>query len=212
MEQIQIFQNKEFGGIRTVKINGIIYFVGVDVCRALEYRRPNDAIRQHIDNEDTVKHRISDNQGFIHETLVVNESGMYALIFGSKLPAAKAFKRWVTSEILPALRNTGSYSLEEPKSQPLIKPRRTYTVTEIAAEVGITARDLNCELKEEGIQFFNGERWEVLNFLKNKDYVLTRYVRLGNDIDGSPLYRPFMVWTDKGRKLILETYDLDHLI
>ena len=63
MEQIQISQNKEFGGIRTVKINSTIYFVGVDVCRALEYKRPNDAIRQHVDNEDAVKHRTSDNQG-----------------------------------------------------------------------------------------------------------------------------------------------------
>lgn len=110
MSEIQIFNNPQFGQIRTLEVNNQPYFVGNDVALALGYAKPRNAISQHVDNEDALKQGVPDNQGFIQETTLINESGVYALIFGSKLPKAKAFKRWVTSEVLPSIRKTGSYS------------------------------------------------------------------------------------------------------
>ena len=99
------------------------WFVGIDVASSLGYAKARNAISQHVDNEDALKQGVSDSQGFIRETTLINESGMYALIFGSKLPAAKAFKRWITSEVLPTIRRTGSYSLQSPQRQLLPAPK-----------------------------------------------------------------------------------------
>jgi prophage antirepressor-like protein len=107
---IQIFKNENFGEVRVTEVNGQPYFVGSDVAKALGYKKPYEAITQHVDNQDTVKRGISDNQGVPHEYVLVNESGMYSLIFGSKLESAKEFKRWVTSEVLPSIRKTGVYA------------------------------------------------------------------------------------------------------
>lgn len=192
-------------------IDNIDYFVGIDVCRALGYAKPHNAIKRHVYAEDSLKQGILDNQGVIQKTLVVNESGMYALIFGSKLEMAKKFKHWVTSDVLPTLRKSGIYLIEPPQKSRQINSRRTYTVTEIATEIGITARDLNCELKEEGIQIRGDRSWVLRGFLKKKDYALNRYFRKGSDKDGNPIYVPYLVWTEKGRKFILEIYNLDEL-
>ena len=109
MEQsIQVFSNPEFGKIRTLEINGEIFFVGVDVCNALGYQNPRDAIRKHVDSEDVAKRDTLSNGG-IQSTTVINESGLYSLILSSKLPTAKKFKRWVTSEVLPSIRKHGFY-------------------------------------------------------------------------------------------------------
>lgn len=114
MSEVQIFNKPQFGQIRTLEVNNQPYFVGNDVALALGYAKPRNAISQHVDNEDALKQGVPDNQGFIQETTLINESGVYALIFGSKLPKAKAFKRWVTSEVLPSIRKTGSYSYINP--------------------------------------------------------------------------------------------------
>lgn len=108
---LQLFNSPEFGEIRAITINNEPYFVGNDVAKILGYARPSDAISQHVDMEDAVKHRISDNQGVPHDYIIINESGLYSLIFGSKLPTAKSFKRWVTSEVLPIIRKTGTYQV-----------------------------------------------------------------------------------------------------
>lgn len=113
--EVQLFENEEFGKIRTLVLNGEPWFVGKDVSTALGYSNARDAISKHVDEEDKQviqKSQIATldnvpNRGFIF----INESGLYALIFGSKLESAKRFKRWVTSEVLPAIRKTGSYSL-----------------------------------------------------------------------------------------------------
>lgn len=113
--EVQLFENAEFGKIRTLVLNGDPWFVGKDVSTALGYSNARDAISKHVDEEDKQviqKSQIATldnvpNRGFIF----INESGLYALIFGSKLESAKRFKRWVTSEVLPAIRKTGSYSL-----------------------------------------------------------------------------------------------------
>lgn len=92
-------------------INGEPYFVGKDVASVLDYSNTRNAILQHVDSEDALKQGVPDSQGFTQQTTLINESGLYSLIFGSKLESAKIFKRWVTSEVLPAIRKTGSYNL-----------------------------------------------------------------------------------------------------
>lgn len=115
--EIQIFKNDLFGEIRTTVINDKPYFVGKDVAIVLGYSNTNDVISQHVDNEDKVvgaqnaTPSITDSLGRAQYPTWINESGVYALIFGSKLKTAKQFKHWVTSEVLPSIRNTGQYNL-----------------------------------------------------------------------------------------------------
>ena len=108
MNDLQIFSNPEFGQVRTVEIDGQPWLVGKDVAVALGYKNPRDAITRHVDAEDkgAVKH---DTPSGEQEMLIINESGLYSLILSSKMPKAKAFKRWVTGEVLPALRKNGVY-------------------------------------------------------------------------------------------------------
>ena len=111
MNKMQIFKNDNFGAIRTLEINGEPWFVGKDVAEVLGYSNPQKAVRDHIDDDDkTVNESFTVNgtQG-----VLINESGLYSLILSSKLPNAKAFKRWVTSEVLPAIRKHGVYATEE---------------------------------------------------------------------------------------------------
>ena len=120
---LQIFQHEEFGKIRAVVIDGESWFVGKDVATALKYKDTTNALKDHVDPEDkkivdldrvTNNHPITDAvfAGWIkNEVTIINESGLYSLIFGSKLPKAKEFKHWVTSKVLPTIRKTGSYFL-----------------------------------------------------------------------------------------------------
>lgn len=108
---LQTFSNTEFGNIRTLTIDFEPWFVGKDIADALGYERTDNALRRHVDNEDKLMHQISAS-GQNRNMIIINESGLYSLILSSKLPNAKKFKRWVTSEVLPAIRKTGSYSIE----------------------------------------------------------------------------------------------------
>lgn len=108
MNELQIFNSEEFGDIRTVTIENEPWFVGKDVATALGYSNPQKAVRDHISEEDRGVNEMDTPSG-IQNLAVINESGLYALIFGSKLESAKRFKHWVTSEVLPAIRKTGSY-------------------------------------------------------------------------------------------------------
>lgn len=110
MANIQIFTSPEFGDIRTVDQNGEPWFVGKDVATALGYSNPQKAIRDHVDEQDRGVNEM-DTPGGKQPIVIVNESGVYSLIFGSKLEGAVRFKRWVTSEVLPTLRKTGSYMM-----------------------------------------------------------------------------------------------------
>lgn len=106
--KIQIFENSEFGKVRTLMIDGEPWAVGRDVAEALGYKNPRQAVIDHVDPEDKgVAKR--DTIGGNQDTAIINESGLYSLILSSKLPKAKEFKRWITSEVLPALRKTGHY-------------------------------------------------------------------------------------------------------
>ncbi len=110
MNEIQIFRNEEFGEIRTIEIDGQIYFVGVDVAKALGYIKPRNAIAKYVDEDDALKWGVTDSLGRVQKTTVINESGLYSLILSSKLERAKEFKHWVTSEVLPEIRRNGVYS------------------------------------------------------------------------------------------------------
>lgn len=109
MNELQIFNSEEFGDIRTITINNEPWFVGKDVAEALGYSNTRDALATHVSEEDKNTVVISDGKRGNPNQVVINESGLYALIFGSKLDSAKRFKHWVTSEVLPAIRKTGSY-------------------------------------------------------------------------------------------------------
>lgn len=119
MNEITIFNNPEFGDVRTIMIDGEPWFVGKDVANALGYSRERDAIANHVDKDDAVKHGVTDSIGREQQTTVINESGLYSLIFGSKLESAKKFKKWVTSEVLPQLRKTGSYGIPKLPQTPM---------------------------------------------------------------------------------------------
>lgn len=112
MKQLQVFDNPEFGRIRALDISGKPHFVGKDVADALGYSNPSKAIIMHVDDEDKIFQMIpqSQNGNMVTQAALINESGLYSLILSSKLPSAKKFKRWVTSEVLPSIRNHGIYA------------------------------------------------------------------------------------------------------
>lgn len=111
-KELQIFQSPEFGRVRTVSIDGEPWFVGRDIALALGYINTKDALSRHVDADDKGGSRITTPSGE-QEMTIINESGLYSLVLSSKLPTAKKFKRWVTSEVLPAIRKTGGYHIEE---------------------------------------------------------------------------------------------------
>lgn len=110
MNELTIFNNPEFGDVRTMMIDGEPWFVGKDVAEALGYANPKNAVPQHVDDEDKLSTQI-EYAGQMRAVTIINESGLYALVFGSKLESAKKFKKWVTSEVLPSIRKTGAYQM-----------------------------------------------------------------------------------------------------
>lgn len=109
-ENVKVFNNSEFGEIRTISKNGTVWFCGRDIASALGYKQPETSVRDRVREKDTEKFRTLTNKGY--QTIVyVNESGLYRLIFGSKLESAERFQDWVFDEVLPSIRKTGSYSM-----------------------------------------------------------------------------------------------------
>lgn len=119
MQELQIFKNKEFGEVRTVTIDNEPWFVGKDVAEALGYTNPQKAVRDHVLEEDRGMNEMDTPSGR-QNLAVINESGLYALIFGSKLESAKRFKHWVTSEVLPSIRKAGGYQMQAPQGKELL--------------------------------------------------------------------------------------------
>ncbi len=107
--QIQVFENNEFGAMRTALVDDEVWFVGKDVADILGYVKARNAIATHVDEDDALKQGLTDELGRTQETILINESGLYSLILSSKLPTAKRFKHWVTSEVLPSIRKHGAY-------------------------------------------------------------------------------------------------------
>ncbi len=115
MNEMKLFENPEFGTIRTATIDGEPWMVGKDVSQALGYSNTKDALARHVDEEDKRGSRIPTPSG-VQEMTIINESGLYSLVLSSKLPGAKKFRRWVTAEVLPSIRRTGGYQI--PKDYP----------------------------------------------------------------------------------------------
>lgn len=121
MNELVIFNNPEFGEIRTVEVKGEPWFVGKDVATALGYKNPQEAVRNHVDDEDKGVSEIL-TPGGKQTVPVINESGLYSLVLSSKLPGAKRFKRWITSEVIPSIRKHGAYLTPETLEAAILNP------------------------------------------------------------------------------------------
>lgn len=172
MNKIQVFENKEFGQVRSMTLNGSPWFVGRDVATALGYKNSRDALAKHVDEEDKdVAKR--DTLGGEQEVIIINESGLYSLILSSKLPAAKRFKRWVTSEVLPAIHHTGEYRVKPKASaKPALPPKYEYfpktfrgvpvmITPDIAHAVGKSVKDI-ASLVKRSSELIDGEDYKLL--------------------------------------------------
>lgn len=168
MNDLQIFSSPEFGQVRTVEIDGTPWLVGADVATALGYKNPRKALADHIDPEDKgVTKR--DTPGGEQEMLIINESGLYSLILSSKMPKAKAFKHWVTGEVLPALRKNGVY--ETVKAQQHIEQLET------------TNAQLNMAIQN--VSSAKAELADIINlrndFIKHRDNYKARFLQAKAD-------------------------------
>lgn len=145
MNEIMTFSNSEFGEIRTVTIDGEPWFVGKDVCKSLGYSDVKSGTRKNVDEDDKRVCPVGTPSG-TQQTTVINESGLYSLIFGSKLENAKKFKKWVTSEVLPTIRKTGQYGqaqLQLPQTTMELLELHYKALKEVGGKVEILADDLN---------------------------------------------------------------------
>lgn len=245
--KLTVFKNDDFGEVRTIEINGIPWFVGKDVASALGYSNPSKAIIDHVPDDDKRFEMmpVSDSQnGNLVKTALINESGLYGLILSSKLPSAKDFKHWVTSEVIPSIRKTGKYamtpasyiealeslvaSLKENERlkaenalqsqaiadfQPvkryvdkILSSKDTLTVTQIAADYGITATALNKILRDEGVQFKVNGQWILKKQYKGQN-LTDSLTYLFEHTDGQAGSKIYTRWTQKGRLLIHEILD-----
>lgn len=133
MNELKIFNNPEFGQVRTITLDGEPWFVGKDVADALGYSNSRDALARHVDDEDKTSVVIPDTgSNYKSKTTLINESGLYSLVLSSKLPTAKQFKHWVTSEVLPAIRKHGGYLTPEKVEEALLNPD---TIIKLATEL-----------------------------------------------------------------------------
>ena len=135
-KDIQIFSNDQFGQLRTIVIDNEPWFVGKDVADALGYSAARNAIAAHVDGEDKLTHQISAS-GQKRDVTFINESGIYSLVFGSKLPSAKEFKHWVTHDVLPSIRKTGAYQIPKIAPNPHYRTRMVKTAV---TDIGGTAQ------------------------------------------------------------------------
>ena len=149
-KQIQIFNNAEFGEIRSMEINGEPWFVGKDVAAALGYTNASKALIDHVDNEDKLNNETLSSLGQRGGWLI-NESGLYSLILGSKLEGAKRFKRWVTSEVLPAIRKTGAYAVDSRAAEIKMRELRVKEMNAQARLINAQVRQLKLLGKEKGV-------------------------------------------------------------
>ncbi|MBJ8025228.1 phage antirepressor KilAC domain-containing protein [Bacillus cereus] len=245
MNQLQVFNNEELGQVRTVVKGEDVWFVGKDVCEVLEIKNTTQAM-QKLDSEERTMFNIG-RQG---ETNIINESGLYSLIMTSRKPQAKAFKKWVTSEVLPSIRKHGAYMtpntinalLQDPDliiglaSQlkqeqqarqvaeqknlmltqqiaenaskityldQILQSQDAVTVSQVAADYGLSAMRLNKILKEEKIQYKVNDQWLLYSKHQNKGYTKSKTVDVTHS-DGSRSVKMNTRWTQKGRIFIHE--------
>ena len=221
---IQIFHHELFGDIRTMTgEKGETFFVGKDVAEALGYKRTADAISIHVDSEDKGV-GVLPTPGGNQQVTIINESGLYSLVLQSKLPQARVFKRWVTSEVLPQIRRTGGYipmrnartgealtegEMVEAANRILGRTiARTnlpaddcVTATDIARCLDIEVNTLNHFLVDKGIQYWNGSRYKLTPRYADCGYTEERKFHY-YALDGQKKQRAYMVWTPQGKSFI----------
>lgn len=143
MNNLQIFNSPEFGQVRIVQQNGEPWFIGKDVAEILGYSNTKDAIAKHVDDEDKLGSQIA-TSGQNRNMTIINESGLYSLILSSKMPKAKEFKRWVTSEVIPAIRKTGKYEAMAQAVPINDEPATDFTQLEFDQRIRIAAIIASC--------------------------------------------------------------------
>ena len=231
MKEMEIFKNAELGSVRVVMVNEEPYFVGKDVAEILGYKDTSDAMKKHVDDEDKLTRRFADS-GQNREMYIINESGLYSLILSSKLPSAKRFKKWVTSEVLPSIHKHGLYATDkvidnilnnpdfgielltrlkeeraarveaERKNAILMHVNKTYTVTEIAKELGLrSATQLNRILAEKKIQYQVNGTWVMYSRYSDQGYEEIKQEVLDS---GRVIYHRRI--TQMGREFILSLF------
>ena len=224
-KEIQIFKNEQFGEIRTMlDEKGQPWFVGKDVADKLGYKKTENALAAHVDKEDKTTTLIQGTgSNYKSEAVIINESGLYSLVLSSKLPQAKAFKRWVTSEVLPQIRKTGGYIPMKDKdgrelSAEQILERansivgRTLmmlnapsdnclTATQVAADWGMDVRDFNAVLQDLGVQYRRGGRWHLSLEFEGRGYAEDRHY-FSYSLHGIPRKTTYLVWTPLGVKFL----------
>lgn len=164
MNEVKLFKNEEFGQVRMVLVEDEPYFVGKDVAEALGYADPSSAVSKNVDAEDKTTLLLEqDGSNYKSKTTVISESGLYALIFGSKLESAKKFKHWVTSEILPSIRKHGIYATDNVIDNILNNP-----------DFGI---ELLTKLKEERVARVEAEKKNAILTHVNKTYTMTEIAK-----------------------------------
>lgn len=182
--EVTVFKNPvhpEFGNLRTIEIDGEPWFVGKDVAAALGYNEPHKAIQRHVDKDDGMKRPITDSTGRRQETWLINESGLYSLILSSKLPSAKEFKHWVTSEVLPSIRKNGAY----------IRNQENMTPAEIVAH-GLIAAQKIIEEKEKEIALLNGRCGLLTQVVDEKQNIIDTISRNVSGEDKRMLMNRFL--------------------
>ena len=200
---IQIFTSEIFGRIRSCQVNNQIMFVGKDVATALGYSDAQKAIRVHVDDDDKGGAVLS-TPGGNQKVIFINESGLYSLILSSKLPQAKAFKHWVTSEVLPSIRQTGRYELPQQFPQLALlnaDAEDTLTATQVAKTFNMTVWDFNQVLRDMGIQYRRNGRWNLIDDLQDRDLVRLR-THVSYSLKGEKKVRTYMTWTLAGLRFL----------
>ena len=224
--EIKIFKNEMFGEVRTmVNEKGEPFFVGSDIAKALGYAKPQNALATHVDSDDKTTAPIQGTgSNYKTKVVIINESGLYSLVLSSKLPQAKEFKRWVTSEVLPQIRQTGGYiptrnphtgvALTDSEmveaankivartiSRANLPADDCFTASQVAESLDITANMLNHFLVDKGVQFWNGSRYKLKAQYADCGYAEERMFHY-YALNGDKKQRPYMVWTPQGKEFI----------
>ena len=228
--EIKIFKNEMFGEIRTlVNEKGETFFVGKDVAQALGYSNTRKALLDHVDKEDredgvTIRDAIGRDQ----KATFINESGLYALVLSSKLPQAREFKRWVTAEVLPQIRQTGGYiPTTNPRTGEVLTESemveaankivaRTIarsnlpaddclTATQVAESLDVDVKQLNHFLVDKGVMYWSYGRYKLTAKYADCGYAEERKFHY-HALNGARKQRPYLVWTKQGKEFIKSIY------
>ena len=226
--EIKIFKNEMFGEIRTlVNEKGETFFVGKDVAEALGYTNTPKAIRDHVDDDDKLAERFV-LSGQARSVVIINESGLYALVLSSKLPQAREFKRWVTAEVLPQIRQTGGYiPTTNPRTGEVLTESemveaankivaRTIarsnlpaddclTATQVAESLDVDVKQLNHFLVDKGVMYWSYGRYKLTAKYADCGYAEERKFHY-HALNGARKQRPYLVWTKQGKEFIKSIY------